>query len=159
MTGIWPYERGSVRFDGAALNQWDFEFLGKSIGYMPQQVELMPGTVAQNIARFDRNATAESIVAAAKAAQVHELILNLPNGYDTSIGDRGEALSGGQKQRIGLARALFGEPFFVLLDEPNSNLTAKVRRPCAMPSATSERAAALSSSLHTAPAPSKASIW
>ncbi len=114
-----------MRFDGAALNQWDFEVLGKSIGYMPQQVELMPGTVAQNIARFDRNATAESIVAAAKAAQVHELILNLPNGYDTYIGDRGEALSGGQKQRIGLARALFGEPFFVLLDEPNSNLDSE----------------------------------
>ncbi|UXT52249.1 type I secretion system permease/ATPase [Agrobacterium tumefaciens] len=125
MTGIWPYERGSVRFDGAALNQWDFEVLGKSIGYMPQQVELMPGTVAQNIARFDRDATAEAIVAAAKAAQVHELILNLPNGYDTYIGDRGEALSGGQKQRIGLARALFGEPFFVLLDEPNSNLDSE----------------------------------
>ena len=114
-----------MRFDGAALNQWDFEVLGKSIGYMPQQVELMPGTVAQNIARFDRDATAESIVSAAKAAQVHELILNLPNGYDTYIGDRGEALSGGQKQRIGLARALFGEPFFVLLDEPNSNLDSE----------------------------------
>ena len=124
MVGVWPLTRGSVRLDGAALDRWANENLGEHIGYMPQDVDLFEGTITENISRFAENPDSADIIAAARAADVHEMILRLPNGYETRIGDRGTTLSAGQRQRIGLARALYRDPFLVVLDEPNSNLDA-----------------------------------
>ncbi|MDB5560726.1 MAG: type secretion protein, partial [Hyphomicrobiales bacterium] len=124
LVGIWKPSTGTVRIDGEDIQQWSLEQRRRGVGYLPQDVELLEGTIAQNIARFDERATPESIVAAARAAQVHDLILHLPNGYESSIGPGGALLSAGQKQRIALARALHGDPFLVVLDEPNSNLDA-----------------------------------
>ena len=122
LTGIWPVLRGSVRLDDAELTQWNEEVLGGYVGYLPQDVALLDATVEENISRLADERDAPAVVKAAKAAGVHEMIVRLPEGYQTQLGPQGASLSAGQRQRIGLARALYGDPFLVLMDEPNSNL-------------------------------------
>lgn len=122
MVGVWPVLRGSIRLDGSELTHFDPTALGNAVGYLPQSVELMDGTIADNIGRFSPKHDTEAILNAAKSARVHDFIITLPDGYDSRIGERGSMLSAGQRQRIGLARALYRDPFLLVLDEPNSNL-------------------------------------
>jgi ATP-binding cassette subfamily C protein len=122
IAGIWPPARGEIRLGGATYDQWEPEMFGRFIGYVPQSVDLLNGTVGQNICRFDPEALSEAIVAAAKAAGMHETILAMPNGYDSPVSSSGGEISAGQRQRLGLARALYGDPYVVVLDEANSNL-------------------------------------
>lgn len=124
LLGVWPTARGEIRLDGATHAQWDGEVLGQSFGYVPQAIELLEGSIGDNISRFDPDADSQAVIEAAREAGMHEIILGLPQGYDTPLSPGGNELSAGQRQRIALARALYGKPFIVALDEPNSNLDA-----------------------------------
>jgi ATP-binding cassette subfamily C protein len=122
LTGVWRPAGGTIRLDGAGLEQYSADVLGQHIGYLPQRVQLFEGTIAQNIARLAAQPDSEKVVAAAKMAAAHEMIVELPDGYDTRVSAGGGRLSGGQMQRIALARAMYDDPVIVILDEPNSNL-------------------------------------
>ena len=121
LVGVWPAAAGAVRLDGSELKHWNIDQLGRQVGYLPQDVELFSGSIAENISRFSEKDD-EAVIQAANLAGVHEMVQRMPDGYETEIGDGGQALSGGQRQRIALARALYKEPCFIILDEPNASL-------------------------------------
>jgi PrtD family type I secretion system ABC transporter len=125
LTGVWPIQAGRVRLDGASIEQYGVDDLANYVGYLPQEVALFEGTIAENIARLQLEPDSEKVVSAAQKAAAHDLVLRLPGGYDTKLPAQGQRLSGGQKQRIGLARALYGDPVLLVLDEPNANLDAE----------------------------------